>query len=128
MKTRCTNQRVASFADYGGRGVVVCERWAGSFSAFLEDMGERPPGTTLDRWPDTNGNYEPSNCRWATRVQQQRNTTTNKRITFRSETLTLTEWAERTGINKSTLSYRLRAGWATEKALMARNVASKAQR
>lgn len=72
MKARCTNRNHEAFADYGGRGISVCERWLHSFENFLADMGERPTGTTLDRI-DVNGHYEPSNCRWATGSQQQRN-------------------------------------------------------
>ena len=72
MKARCTNPRYRFFYLYGGRGIRVCDRWLHSFETFLSDMGERPSGMTLDRI-DPDGNYEPSNCRWATRKTQRSN-------------------------------------------------------
>ena len=73
MIQRCTNFRCKAWPNYGGRGIIVCERWLHSFTAFLEDMGERPsPELTLDRI-NNEGNYEPDNCQWATRSVQQRN-------------------------------------------------------
>lgn len=72
MLNRCENPKNDSYEDYGGRGITVCERWH-KFENFLEDMGERPEGMTLDRWPDNDGNYEPGNCRWTTRLEQNNN-------------------------------------------------------
>jgi hypothetical protein len=68
MRKRCFNPNCKGYSNYGGRGITVCDRW-NDFTLFVEDMGERPEGYTLER-EDTDGNYEPSNCVWATRSQQ----------------------------------------------------------
>lgn len=75
MLTRCTNHRDANYASYGARGITVCDRWR-DFVLFFADMGERQPGTSLDRFPNQAGNYEPGNCRWATQLEQIRNSRT----------------------------------------------------
>jgi hypothetical protein len=72
MIQRCTNETHHEFIDYGGRGITVCQAWM-IFENFLSDMGERPVGKTIDRYPDNDKGYEPGNCRWATPVEQARN-------------------------------------------------------
>lgn len=73
MKTRCFNPKCKAYKHYGGRGITVCKRWM-NFENFLADMGERPEGMSIDRFPNNDGNYEPGNCRWATQQQQSENT------------------------------------------------------
>lgn len=73
MIERCSNPRRQGYENYGGRGIAVCARWRNSFLAFVRDMGERPEALSLDRFPNNDGNYEPGNCRWATREEQNRN-------------------------------------------------------
>lgn len=102
MITRCTNPNQAAYKRYGAAGVTICERWRQSFDNFLADMGERPPGRTLDRYPDKNGNYEPGNCRWATWPEQRRNQARNRAVE-RDDGLrfpTIIDAAEQTGANR----------------------------
>lgn len=74
MKTRCYNVKSKDYPLYGGRGIKVCDRWVNSFQSFADDMGERPSSNhSIDRFPDNDGNYEPSNCRWATPAEQSKN-------------------------------------------------------
>lgn len=116
MIERCYNKNNSHYKNYGGRGIVVYAPWRGSFEAFLLDMGERPPGKTLDRFPYNNGNYEPSNCRWAEKNEQIRNTTRTVFISWRGETLCRKDWAIRIGITDTALEYRLKK-WGLEKAM-----------
>ena len=80
MISRCHNSRNKAYQNYGGRGIIVCDRWRGSFEAFLSDMGPRPKGMTLDRENNSKG-YSAENCRWATYTQQNRNRRDNRLIT-----------------------------------------------
>ncbi len=108
MKNRCLNPRNKDFRYYGRRGIMVCERWL-EFENFLADMGEAPTDLTLDR-TDTNGNYEPNNCAWATRKEQAQ--TTRRKSNYGG--LTIQQWADVWGINyqaaKGRIYRRLRNG------------------
>ena len=116
---RCTNPNNKAWHHYGGRGIRVCDRWRNSIDAFLEDMGRRPgPEYSIDRI-DNDGNYEPGNCRWATKKVQQRNKRDNRLITCRGRTQCLGAWAEEAGIRWHTLRERLRRGWTVERAITA---------
>lgn len=115
MIKRCKKSSYKSYSYYGGRGITVCDRWA-NFENFFSDMGKCPEGFTLDRI-DVNGNYEPSNCRWASRKTQARNRRDNHMITFKNETHCLSEWAEIVGITRGALKQRLKRGWTLENAL-----------
>ena len=116
MKCRCLNQKSEQWQWYGGRGIRICERWVNSFEAFFEDMGERPSHATLDRI-DSDGNYEPGNCRWATDHQQSRNHRRNRILTAFGKAMCVTDWAIETGIWKTTIKERLNRGWTVEQAL-----------
>lgn len=119
MRQRCSRPTHHAWHLYGGRGIKVCERWL-KFENFLADMGPRPsPDLSVDR-RDPNGDYEPSNCRWATWKEQNRNRRNNRLITHQGTTLTLAGWADRCGLNMSTLWARLNSGWSLDKALRAR--------
>lgn len=106
MITRCLCPSSSSYYKYGAKGIVICDRWR-TFSNFLEDMGERPIGKTIDRIDNSKG-YEPSNCRWATAQEQMRNQTKTRWITLNEETLPLCVWSERLNISPSILFARLK--------------------
>ncbi len=116
MKSRCSNPKDGNYTDYGGRGISVCDRWS-LFENFFDDMGPRPsPRHSIDR-RDNDGNYEPGNCRWATRKQQSRNRRCTRFLSHHGETLPVTEWAERFGLTGSLICRRLKMGWTTEDSL-----------
>lgn len=126
MLTRCCNPDNENYQWYGARGIQVCERWL-EFTAFYADMGPRPAGTTLDRI-DNDGNYEPTNCRWATRTQQHNNRQVNRHIEFNGERLTVKQWADKLEIPYSRLEARIRRGWSIEDALLRPRTAKNAPR
>ena len=116
MKRRCLSPHRRGYKNYGGRGIKVCDRWLRGdgaktgFHCFLEDMGERPSlQHQLDRI-DNNGNYEPANCRWATRQEQMMNRQRTIKVELNGEQLSIAEAAEKTGLTTSALYTRLRKG------------------
>lgn len=118
IKTRCENERAKGYGRYGGRGITVCPEWHDSFEAFRDwamETGYRDD-LTIDRI-DNDGPYSPENCRWATVKEQANNTRRNRVITAYGEKRTLNAWSEITGIPKSTIQNRLRAGCTPEEAL-----------
>lgn len=115
MKSRCYIPTATEYANYGGRGIKICDRWKKSFNNFFNDMGPKPfLDASIDRI-DVNGNYEPDNCRWATVFEQGQNTRKTKLLTYNGETYGLREWARRLGITHRTLSIRIAKGWPPEK-------------
>lgn len=115
MKSRCFSPSNSNYPRYGGRGIRVCERWQ-AFENFLADMGARPKGKTLER-RNNNGNYELSNCYWATPKQQSNNTRKTLFLEFNGERKSLGTWAEEKGISLKNLRNRIKYGWPAEKAL-----------
>lgn len=117
MILRCENPRDPSYPRYGGRGIKVCASWSRSFAAFWSDMGPRPSlDMSLDRI-DNEGNYEPGNCRWASKQEQQRNKRNNRWIEAFGQRLTMAEWTARLGVSRATIGYRIQHGWSVEDAV-----------
>lgn len=117
MRNRCQNPKNPCYNRYGGRGIEVCAEWDRSFVNFLSDMGRRPsPLHTLDRI-DSNGNYEPGNCRWETRLVQSNNRSFARSIAHNGKTCSAAEWARITGLRAGTIIRRLNLGWSVEKTL-----------
>lgn len=117
MKARCSNGNQISYKNYGARGIKVCREWM-DFIPFLEwamSNGYKE-GLTIER-NDCSGNYEPSNCRWATVFEQNNNKRNNVLIDYDDKKLTASQWSKIVGINPETISSRLRYGWSVEKAL-----------
>jgi len=118
MKSRCTNERIPDYKDYGARGVKVCPEWLNDFaefrnwalsSGYADDL-------TIDRI-DVDRDYSPDNCRWATQIEQANNRRNNTRLTVDGVTKTIAEWEIATGIKQNTISCRLRRGWTAARAV-----------
>jgi len=118
MKQRCNYEKHEQYAEYGGRGIKVCDRWNSSFEAFLEDMGVKPEGMTIER-NDTNGNYEPGNCRWATMAEQNRNRRSNINVERNGVTKCIKDWCDELGLDMDRVYGRIRRGAAPAEALHA---------
>ena len=117
MKARCYSPNTTGYVNYGGRGVYVCDKWMDNFAAFYADMGPRPSSKhSIDRI-DNDGPYSLENCRWATRTDQNNNTRRNIKYSYDGCHLTISEWANKLGVDRTTIYWRLRHGWTMEKAL-----------
>ena len=117
IKDRCLNPSAHKYQDYGGRGITIFAEWRGSFQSFLAYVGKRPSSRhSIDRIKNE-GNYEPGNVRWATRVEQQANRRNSRLFTLNGETHCISEWSRITGIHINTISDRLSRGLAVERAL-----------
>lgn len=119
MRARCNNPQHPAFANYGARGIRVCDDWNtcdGGFERFVAHLGPRPPGMTLECIDNERG-YEPGNVRWATWREQNNNKRSTRWLTLDGETLSLTEWAVRAGLSIQLLAFRLAAGWTMKEAI-----------
>lgn len=118
MRDRCRNENNPGYINYGGRGIIVCSRWD-SFSNFFSDMGRCPPGLTIDRI-NNDGNYEPSNCHWATSKEQSNNQRRRKDadcVTIQGTSRTVAEWGRILGLNRNAVRMRINRGWTPEQAV-----------
>ena len=110
MKDRCNNQKSNAYKDYGGRGIKICEEW-NDFKTFMDDMGPRPFGYTLERMDNDSG-YGVDNCKWATRATQANNQRSNHIIEYDGAKMTATQWSEKLGGNKALVRHRINTyGW-----------------
>jgi len=111
IKQRCYNQNDKEYKNYGGRGIKMCNRWLESFENFFSDMGKKPSSKhSIDRFPNNDGDYELSNCRWATKIEQTLNRRCTVLVTHNGVTKNLYEWAKITGIKPNTLYFRIYRG------------------
>ena len=117
MRERCRNPKNRKYPIYGGRGIQVCDRWISSFQNFIMDMGNRPgPKHSLER-RDGNGNYEPSNCVWATATEQNNNRSSNRHLFVDGKKLTVAQASKLTGISHATILGRLDSGKSDAEAI-----------
>lgn len=120
LRQRCNQKSNDRYKNYGGRGIKVCQRWD-DFLNFLADMGERPPGYTIDRI-DIDGDYCPENCRWLPRALQMKNMKQTIWITIENKTLCLTDWCKELGLKYTMVYQRIKSGMAPTEALTAKRL------
>lgn len=118
MLQRCRNKKCKVYANYGGRGINVCEQWW-KFENFYADMGPRPSAKHSIERNDNDGPYDPGNCTWATRDKQNRNNRHNRWHTMDGKTMVIADWADQHGMKRNTLSQRLSRGMDIREALFA---------
>lgn len=123
MKSRCLNPKNKSYARYGGRGIKICERWLegedglGAYECFFADMGNRPSSLHSIERRDYNGDYEPSNCEWATQTRQQRNRCDTVRVTVGDKVLALADACELLKVKYNRVRDRMQRGWSFQRAV-----------
>jgi hypothetical protein len=120
MHQRCSNPNSKHYHRYGGRGIRVCDRWK-DYTNFLADMGPVPDGMSIERLDNELG-YSPENCVWADMKAQANNRSTNVLVTHDGQTMTVAQWAEKTGLERKTLEYRIRVGWDAARALTTKSL------
>ena len=118
IKNRCFNSNTNRYRDYGARGITVCDEWRNDFKAFYDWAMNNgySDELTIDRI-DNDGNYEPSNCRWVSVKVQNRNTRSNRLITYKGETHCVADWADITGLSRACICDRIKYGWSVERTL-----------
>ena len=118
MKNRCYNSNDIHYDLWGGRGIRVCDKWRESFENFLSDMGFRPIGMSLDR-KNNEGNYEPNNCKWASREEQINNRRRTIRVRFPDREIdeALAVGCRRLGLDRIIIAGRIKSGWSLEEAI-----------
>lgn len=116
MHQRCTNPKTENYSDYGGRGIVVCERW-NTFENFYADMGDKPGEEYTIERRNVNGNYEPNNCYWATMETQANNRRNSVLYNYNGEVGSASEFSRKYNVNLSMLEYRLAHGWSINQAI-----------
>ncbi len=117
MKSRCYTSSATGYKWYGAKGIRVCAEWRDSFEVFLADMGTCPNGGySIDRI-DGSGNYEPSNCRWATLTEQANNRRSTRLITYNKKTLSMFQWSKLLGGSRGLVKHRINSGWSDERSV-----------
>lgn len=122
MKDRCNNSKNKSYIRYGDRGIKVCERWQESFINFFEDMGKRPSLYHSIERKNNDGNYEPSNCVWATRTEQNSNKRNNILVPTSEGTIVLKKWCLNNNLDYANSKYKYHRGWSFDEILNNRRV------